>query len=78
LLVIFGHSIARSFTGKNHHDKAVAWVNKWNDHLNREWMQVRETAATIMQNFITELLKLGVGKEIIDKAIREVESHATV
>jgi hypothetical protein len=70
-LVIFGMDNERIFSGPDHYDNAVEWVNKWNTHLSREWMDVRETTTLIMQDFVKTLCGLGVSDDIIDEAMKK-------
>jgi len=76
VLWIFGRSINQTFTGPGHYDKAIAWVNEWNEHLDREWMKVRETSATIMQEFIAAIRRQGVRQSTVDAAMEGMKAHA--
>ena len=75
-LCIFGQTIQRLFVQVEHRDDAVAWVNKWNDLLDREWAAVRETSAAIMQDFTDALRRSGVDDATIDAALTEVKTRA--
>jgi len=75
-VTIFGKTVFNEFKGENHEQNAVAWVAKWNEHLEREWMQVRATSAMIMEAFEAALLRVGVCQLTIDEAFAEVTANA--
>jgi len=73
-LHIFGRIVKIQHTGPDVEVAAV--VGWWNDHFDREWMGVRETTATIMQNFTEALQYHGVDDATIRVAIDAMCSHA--
>lgn len=75
-VVIFGKELKRVFLGDRHHEKAVSWVDAWNEHLERSWLEVRETSATIMEIFIGTLRDGGVEQKYIDAAIEVIKADA--
>lgn len=69
---LFGKRIEKEFPHKpdtQHRRQATNWVNKWNRHLEAEWMSIRETSATIMQRYTEALMSQGVSQEIISSAM---------
>jgi len=73
---IFGREILLAFRGAGAEAKATRCVNWWNEHLDREWMGVRETTAAIMQRFIAALQDLGVRDDVINAAMGRVKESA--
>jgi len=77
ILEIFGRRTRQVFYGNRHHDRAVRWVNTWNEHLANEWMNVRACTAEIVQNFIDALKEEGVEEAIIERAVARIKEQCT-
>jgi len=75
-LVLFGRKIRETFLDTDHKESAAQAVNEWNEHFDREWLSVRETTATIMQNFINALDQYGVDSGIVALAMKEIQKDA--
>jgi len=77
VLEIFGRRTRQVFYGNHHHDRAVRWVNTWNEHLGREWMNVRACTAEIVQNLIDCLQEVGVEEAVIERAVALMKERCT-
>lgn len=74
-LFLFGHAVPCRFVGSHHHQTAVEWMNRWNEHFDKAWTGVREVAACMMHEFMVALREVGVRQETIDKAIKKMEDN---
>lgn len=72
---ILGRKTATLVDGHAHNTKARTLVKEWNAHFGREWLAIRETSATIMQNFIHALEQQGVEGTAITAALEEIKAN---
>ena len=73
---LFDKEMVFPFTGDGHYDRARDFTFEWNDHLNREWMIVKETHARIMDAFTAALKDLGVDEYTIEGAMDVIKEDA--
>ena len=71
ILAVFGKEVVIECISVEEASRQAA---EWTNHLDIEWMKVRETTATVMQIFTERLLEEGAHKNII-AAVTKFHSH---
>lgn len=72
---MFDKAIQFPITGRDHEDRARAEVDSINTMFERELYTVRQTAATIMQLFVSYLREGGVAEDLVDEAFARLRSN---
>lgn len=74
-LSLFGKSVVFHVKGNGHLQAATRWADEWNQHLNTNWMEVRLTAARMMEAFMDALAKSGVPVAKLEEAVLAVNAY---
>lgn len=73
-LVVFGrYADQKSFSGMYHETAAERWANNWNAHLEKEWTEVKDTTAALMEGFSKQLEARGVSRDVINAAVQGMD-----
>lgn len=72
-LHLFGRLQTVIFSGVKHREDAAVWVNAWNTHLEKEWMNVRGTTSACLQCFVEALKKEGVTEAVLSRATKGLQ-----